>query len=151
MCQPVFCPRGGVEVFQDDRVCATYANVFRIAADNSLGPCATWQPNVMESAVAQLPSPLPQGQTLEGLCPVSCGSDASLTIPSGNNAGSTCPMNCASRILPWAAQCASDPQYQQMDSTNLLTNFRAMCMSTMAGGQNQAGGPRERPPAGGGH
>ena len=77
--------------------------------------------------------------------------DASLTIPSGNNAGSTCPMNCASRILPWAAQCASDPQYQQLDSTNLLTNFRAMCMSTMAGGQNQAGGPKERPPAGGGH
>eukprot|EP01045_Picozoa_sp_COSAG04_P004671 COSAG04_NODE_207_length_20357_cov_14.209843_17_plen_106_part_00 len=105
----------------------------------------------MNQVLAGLQPPVPQGQTLEGLCPVSCGSDASLTIPSGNNAGSTCPMNCASRILPWAAQCASDPQYQQLDSTNLLTNFRAMCMSTMAGGQNQAGGPRERPPAGGGH
>ena len=147
----LFCPRGGVELFQDDRVCATYTNVFRIAADNNLGPCATWQPDVMEGAVAQLPSPLPRGQTLEGLCPVSCGSAASLTIPSGNNAGSTCPMNCASRILPWATQCASDPQFQQMDSTNLLTNFRAMCMSTMAGGQNQAGGSKDRPPAGGGH
>ena len=60
----------------DDPVCAGYADTFTQGADAGMGGCETWAAGVMSAVSVQLVPPLPAGQTLNELCPVSCHSSS---------------------------------------------------------------------------